>query len=538
MRLKPVNRISLALVGFFLLFAVTVDFYWLANHDRLPRLAADHWMAGIYRTYATADRAYYDRPGKLEVALETMNVYVTPLFYAALLYGLLRRRPWRYAVQLAVGSWVAYSVLLDFWVAILGGYPGMQFHTFANFFKFYSANAPWLLGHLYLVADAARAIVPVLRQAREQESRRPAAVRILPDFRSAGNLRQKARAAGLNPNYWYPVDHEHALHKGKVIETQFWNAPIAIFRGEDGEIGAIENRCAHRQIKLSLGQVKDCRLVCAYHGWSYGCDGRVAEIPHDLFGREQPRFRVRSYPVRVRYGLIWIFPGDPSLAESTPIPAIPELEGKDRWACIPFSFVWRAHHSMIIDNLSDLTHGYLHRDRQAFSDPVLERYELRGGEVYCRYRVKLLEGPIMKWLLDRDRPGIDVMELCFAYPYQWGNSADSVKHWILLLPMDERTTRVFFLFYFNHIQVPFTPWHFPQTLMRGVLRIVVPFFIKPLVSQDGEAVDWEQQGYEKHFDAPLAELCPVVPLFQQVVVSKWEEYLASQQKVRAMEVTQ
>jgi phenylpropionate dioxygenase-like ring-hydroxylating dioxygenase large terminal subunit len=320
-----------------------------------------------------------------------------------------------------------------------------------------------------------------------------------------------------------------------VIETTFWNEPIVVFRGKDGRVAAIENRCAHRQIKLSLGQVNDCGLVCAYHGWTYDCEGRVAEIPHDLFGHEMPRFRVKSYPVQVRYGLIWIFPGDRELADRTPMPEIPELEGKDRWACIPFSYVWGAHHSMIIDNLSDLTHGYLHRERQAFSDPVLQNYEARGDEVYCQYRVKLLDGPILKWLLDRSRPGMDVMELCFSYPYQWGNSADSVKHWILMLPMDERTTRVFFLFYFNHIQVPFTPWHFPQTLMRLVLRLVVPGFIKPLVSQDGDAVAWEQQGYESHFDAPLAELCPVVPLFQELVVRKWEEHLSGTQKPRSLE---
>jgi hypothetical protein len=451
---------------------------------------------------------------------------------------LWKRRPWRYAVQLAVGSWVAYSVALDYWIAAIGGYPRMHAHTFANFFKFYSASAPWLLGHLYLVFDGASAILPALGASRDREARRPEPVRILPSFPHARNLRQKARAAGLNPNYWYPVDHGSALKKGGVIETTFWNEPIAIFRGEDGKVAAIENRCAHRQIKLSLGQVKDCRLVCAYHGWSYDCEGRVAEIPHDLFGREMPRFRVKSYPVRERYGLIWIFPGDPALAADTPMPEIQELEGKDRWACIPFSYVWRAHHSMIIDNLSDLTHGYLHRERQAFSDPVLQEYEARGDEVYCRYRVKLLEGPILKWLLDRNRPGMDVMELCFAYPYQWGNSADSVKHWILMLPMDERTTRVFFLFYFNHIKVPFTPWHFPQTLMRVVLRLVVPSFIKPLVSQDGDAVDWEQQGYESHFDAPLAELCPVVPLFQELVVRKWEEHLSSRQRTHSLEAVQ
>jgi hypothetical protein len=47
------------------------------------------------------------------------------------------------------------------------------------------------------------------------------------------------------------------------------------------------------------------------------------------------------------------------------------------------------------------------------------------------------------------------------------------------------------------------------------------------VSQDGEAVGWEQFGYERYFEAPPVELNPAVPMFQQLVVRKWEEYLAS-----------
>jgi hypothetical protein len=33
---------------------------------------------------------------------------------------------------------------------------------------------------------------------------------------------------------------------------------VALFRLSDGRLGAIENRCAHRQLKLSVGQVQGC----------------------------------------------------------------------------------------------------------------------------------------------------------------------------------------------------------------------------------------------------------------------------------------
>jgi hypothetical protein len=50
--------------------------------------------------------------------------------------------------------------------------------------------------------------------------------------------------------------------------------------------------------------------------------------------------------------------------------------------------------------------------------------------------------------------------------------------------------------------------------------------IGPLLSQDGFAVEAEQAAYERHWDAPLAELNPAVGLFQQLIIRRWEEHLS------------
>ena len=356
-----------------------------------------------------------------------------------------------------------------------------------------------------------------------------------PSFAEARNQRQKARAAGLHPDYWYPVEYDRAVKPGQAAEVVFWNQSLALYRGQDGKLAAIENRCAHRQIKLSLGQVEGCDLVCAYHGWTYNCEGRVVRIPHDLFGRPMPNFRVRSYPVQVRYGLIWIFPGNPAMAEQHHIPDIPELEGKRRWACVPVDFTWRAHHSMIIDNVSDFTHAHLHRKYRPFVGSKLTRCEAQGDQVFVSYDTQVGKGPISGLFVDRKRVDTNSMDLCYEYPYQWSNTGGRIKHWCFLLPIDERTTRVFFLFYFDALKIPLTPLRLPQGLIGGLLRIANRVLIRPLLSQDGFAVEAEQRGHEKHFDAPLAELNPAVSLFQQLTIRKWEEHLAANGSLRRRE---
>lgn len=347
-----------------------------------------------------------------------------------------------------------------------------------------------------------------------------------PSFEEAGNLRQKVRASGMDPDYWYAVEEVRRIRPGTVVEVVFWKRSIALYRAADGSFHALENRCAHRQLKLSLGLVEGCRLVCAYHGWKYAPNGELAETAHERIGKSFPRVSIRTYPVKVRYGLVWLFPGDPALAEERTIPDIPELEGPGRWACVPLSFTWSAHHSMIIDNVSDFTHAFLHRKYRPFEGAKLTRCETVGDDVHVAYDTSVGRGRISGLFVDRKRVDTNSMKLCFQYPYQWSNTDEQIRHWLFVLPVDERTTRAFFLFYFKSLKIPFLPVHIPRFAMTGVLTIANRVSIGPLLAQDGFAVEAEQEGYERHWDARPLEFNPIVRAFQDVTVRKWQDYLA------------
>ena len=347
-----------------------------------------------------------------------------------------------------------------------------------------------------------------------------------PGFEEAGNLRQQARAAGMDPDYWYAVEEVRRVKPGTVVEIVFWKHSIALFRAKDGSFHAVEDRCAHRQLKLSLGEVQDCRLVCAYHGWQYDGDGQRAGGPREHLGENCQNVSIRSYPVKVRYGLVWLFPGDPEKAESREIPDIPELEGPDRWACVPLTFTWSAHHSMIIDNVSDFTHAHLHRKYRPFVGATLTHCETIGDDVHLSYDTRVGRGRISGRFVDHKKLDTNHMDLCYQYPYQWSNTDDAIKHWLFVLPIDERTTRTFFLFYFKSLKIPILPVHIPRFAMTLVLKVSNRFLIAPLLSQDQYALEGEQEGYEKHWDAPSVEFNPVVEAFQDVTVRKWREYLA------------
>jgi len=367
--------------------------------------------------------------------------------------------------------------------------------------------------------ETAREDVEAPQPAAERpDARRP------PTFQEARNRRQRARAAGMHPDYWYPAEFDKALKPGVVKEVVFWKQSIALFRTQSGEVHAIANRCAHRQLKLSLGNVEGCQLVCPYHGWRYEGDGKVAEFPHETFGKTL-KLGVPTYPVRIRYGIIWVFPGDPTQVDAHPIPEIPELEGPNRWACVPFSSTWNAHHSMILENVVDFTHEWLHRKYKPFKDAKLERLDATDEQLEVDYDCQVGRGGLVQHFVDHDGIDTNAMTLGFYYPHQWSDTGGFIRHWMFVLPIDERTTRAFFLFHFTHFKVPFTPFKLPRWMMLPIIKLTNKLVFDPLLAEDGWAVEAEQDAWERHFDMPVAEVNPVIKAMQELSINKWAEHL-------------
>jgi phenylpropionate dioxygenase-like ring-hydroxylating dioxygenase large terminal subunit len=99
------------------------------------------------------------------------------------------------------------------------------------------------------------------------------------------------RRTGAHPDFWYPLAWSEDLAAGKTLARRFAGAPIVLFRGKAGQVFALEDRCAHRQVPLSLGVVEGETLRCGYHGWAYNQGGKCIDVPY--LGRERPR---RSAP--------------------------------------------------------------------------------------------------------------------------------------------------------------------------------------------------------------------------------------------------
>ena len=86
---------------------------------------------------------------------------------------------------------------------------------------------------------------------------------------------------------------------------------IALFRDASGKARAVEDRCPHRRVPLTLGKVVDGAIRCAYHGWTFdGTTGSCIAVPN--LGddeRVSPNFCVRAYSCSEHNGFIYAWTG-------------------------------------------------------------------------------------------------------------------------------------------------------------------------------------------------------------------------------------
>ncbi len=86
----------------------------------------------------------------------------------------------------------------------------------------------------------------------------------------------------LFPDSWMCVAYAHDLPKtGDVSPVEVAGRPILLVRNADGDIGAFQNVCRHRCMKLvdapkNVGKL----LKCPYHAWSYDLLGKLRSAPH------------------------------------------------------------------------------------------------------------------------------------------------------------------------------------------------------------------------------------------------------------------
>jgi phenylpropionate dioxygenase-like ring-hydroxylating dioxygenase large terminal subunit len=161
-------------------------------------------------------------------------------------------------------------------------------------------------------------------------------------------------------NAWYVAALDAEL-KEKLLPVKLLDERLALYRQANGEPAALEDACVHRKLPLSMGRIKGNHVECGYHGMTYDADGKCVRIP--CADRIPKDARVRSYPIVSRYGLLWVWMGEPKSADPSRIFPV-EHWGDPNWGVTRGdAMTVHCNYLYMTDNLLDPSHvAWVHPD--------------------------------------------------------------------------------------------------------------------------------------------------------------------------------
>jgi len=124
--------------------------------------------------------------------------------------------------------------------------------------------------------------------------------------------------------YWLPalLTEELPENDSPPVRVKILGERLIAFRDSEGRYGLIDEFCAHRGASLWFGNVRECGLRCAYHGWKYDVNGNCVDVPSEPENSNfKSKVKLTSYPLVEVGDILWTYLGDPATQ-----PPLPEFE--------------------------------------------------------------------------------------------------------------------------------------------------------------------------------------------------------------------
>lgn len=162
------------------------------------------------------------------------------------------------------------------------------------------------------------------------------------------------------PEYWYVACRSADLRQQPVART-ILSTPLALFRDHDGEVGALLDRCPHRNVPLSQGRVVESgNLECRYHGWQFDTRGDCQLVPGLCDNDRNEGRRAVTYPVREQDGFVWVYATPNATPQRAPF-ALP-LTSERGYTTVVRELEVAASVHATAENTLDVPHtAYLHK---------------------------------------------------------------------------------------------------------------------------------------------------------------------------------
>ena len=198
-------------------------------------------------------------------------------------------------------------------------------------------------------------------------------------------------------NAWYVAAWAEEITQD-LQQIMVLGEKICVFRTETGEFVGLEDACPHRKLPLSKGRIKGDTVECGYHGLTFDCAGQCVWAPGT--GRIPSNAKVHAYPLHEKYGLVWIWMGNPALVDPHDIFEIENYDNPDWGINRGDAMELECNYLLMCDNLLDPTHvAWVHAGsfgQAATKDAPLRVTKNEDGVMVHRWMMDVEPAPFYK----------------------------------------------------------------------------------------------------------------------------------------------
>jgi phenylpropionate dioxygenase-like ring-hydroxylating dioxygenase large terminal subunit len=135
--------------------------------------------------------------------------------------------------------------------------------------------------------------------------------------------------------YWQPILNAWELPENDCppVRVKILGERLLAFRDSDGNIGLVDEFCAHRGVSLWFGRNEESGIRCPYHGWKYDFQGNCTEVPSEpVESGYCQKIKLKAYPCIEKGGIVWTYMGPADQRPPEPAWEFAELPEKQRFA--------------------------------------------------------------------------------------------------------------------------------------------------------------------------------------------------------------
>ena len=275
-------------------------------------------------------------------------------------------------------------------------------------------------------------------------------------------------------NFWYILAESWELKASAPLSRELLGEHLVLYRDSEGKPVILPDRCLHRCGKLSKGRVAQGNLHCPYHGWVYGAEGKVVEIPSEGC---KPIHNLGHTPCSVieQEGYIYVcLKPHPDFPRPYSIPHY----GSSIWKNYRMQNRFQASVTNCVENFIDVPHtAFVHEGifRKSLGHAVETRVKREKGMVEIEYRKESSNIGSMSWFLNPSKGEIihidrfimpNITHVIYRFPSGWEYLITSQS-----IPVRSDLTLVYTDITYNlGFWTPFAGWMIKHQAQKTILQ--------------------------------------------------------------------